>query len=93
MVAKNVTKQISTIKTDYGSQACISQQNYLTKTDLDSYIKLLSLCLSGSVQVVVIPSGITMTPTDIDGGFSWKIWSRSSPFWQGSFSVYASYIF
>ena len=35
-----------------------SQQNYLRKTDLDNFIflcKILSLCPSGSIQVVVIP--------------------------------------
>ena len=61
--------------------------NYLTKMELYDSIflcKIPYLCPSGSVQVVMIPSGVTTTRTDIKTG---EIQSHPSPFWRGSFAV------
>ena len=46
---------IHTIGT-YGTSGIAAQQNYLTKTDLDSFVFLCEDSVFMSVQVVVIPA-------------------------------------
>ena len=65
----------------------LSQQNYLTKTDLDGSIFLSENSIIMSLWVMVISLGITMTQMDIEMGFSQRIQSHPSLFWQGSFAV------
>ena len=48
----------------------LPHQNYLTKMDLDSSVFLYEHPIYMSVQVVMVPLGITMTRTNIKMGYS-----------------------
>ena len=55
----------------------LPHQNYLAKIDLDSSVFLYEHPVYMSVQVVMIPLGITMTWTNIKTGYSQRITESS----------------
>ena len=65
--------------------------NYHSKTTPPKRSQIALIFLKNpvfmSVQVVMIPSGITTIWTDICMRFSWKIWNYPSLFWWDIFSV------
>ena len=71
----------------YNSIFSVMQQNYLTKTVLNGSVFLCENPIFMSVQIVVIPLGITTTWTHKRWDFHGEIRSHPSPFWQGNFAV------